>query len=290
MQHPFEALAPEYAGYLSRMSVTPGKTGQIDAAAKKILLPQNLDVYLAATEGTTIPPAFIGVLELRESNCNPLLALGQGDPWAHVSTHVPAGKGPFKSRLDAMKFYIHYDGLDDNSHAWGIEYGCWRGERWNGFGPRGHGRATGYLWAGTSIYDKPLGAGGKYIADGKWSPTTYDVQLGIVPVLLRIAQLRPDLALGTSLPHIDAPDIVPPPAPIPQGLGVGLLDTSDIDSVKALETALNASGVLASPIVVNGSYDRETANAVRAYQIAKHLHVDGLAGNETIDSLGLERA
>jgi len=290
MQHPYAVLESEYAAYLAHLSVTPSKTGAIDAAAKRILRPENMDVYQAAVEGTQIPAAFIGVLELRESNCDPTRALGQGDRWDRVSVNVPRGKGPFKSRLDAMKFYIHYDGIDDNTHPWAMEYGCYRGEGWNGWGPRMRGRPTGYLWAGTSIYDRPTGAGGKYVSDGVWSPTTYDVQLGIVPVLLRIAQLRPEFAIGTALPHLEAPVIVPQIAPVPQGLGVGLLDTSDIDSVKALELALNASGVLSAPIVVNGNYDRETANAVRAYQKARGLHVDGLAGPETIDSLGLERA
>lgn len=289
-QHPFEALQGEYAGYLAHMTVTPSKTGQIDAAAKRIIRPENLDVYLAAVQGTQIPAAFIGALELRESNCNPLLALGQGDPWDRVSTHVPRNQGPFKSRLDAMKFYIHYDELDDNTHPWTEEYECWRGERWNGLGPRAHGRPTGYLWAGTSIYDRPTGLGGKYVRDGVWDPNTYDVQLGIIPVLRRIAQLRPDLAVGSALPHVDAPSIVPVPAPMPVGLGTGLIDTSDIDSVKALETMLNRSGVLPAPIEVNGNYDRETANAVRAYQAAEGLHVDGLAGEQTMDSLGLVRA
>lgn len=291
-QHPYEALQGEYAAYLSRMAATPSKTGQIDAAAKRVLRPENMDVYQTATAGTAIPPAFIGALELRESNCDPSRALGQGDRWDRVSVNVPRGQGPFKSRLDAMKFYIHYDGLDDNSHPWGMEYACWRGERWNGFGPRAHGRATGYLWAGTSIYDRPTGLGGKYVRDGVWDPDTFDVQLGIVPVLLRIGQLRPDLAIGTALPNIEAPSIVPMPQPLPAGLGVGsgLIDTSDIDSVKALETMLNASGVLPAPIEVNGNYDRETAAAVRAYQVAKGLHVDGLAGEETMDSLGLVRA
>lgn len=296
MQHPFEALQGEYAADLARMTVTAYKAGQIDQAAKKILLPQNMDVYQAAAEGTTIPPAFLGGLELRESNCDPTRALGQGDRWDRVSVNVPRDKGPFKSRLDAMKYYIAYDGLNDNSHPWTMEYECFRGERWNGLGPRARGRPTGYLWAGTSIYDRPTGLGGKYVSDGVWSPTTYDVQLGIVPVLLRIAQLRPELGVGSSLPTVAAPSIVPAAAPapahapVPAGLGTGIIDTSDIDSVKALETALNASGVLPQPIAVTGNYDRVTANAVRTYQTARHLHVDGLAGPETMGSLGLVAA
>lgn len=290
MQHPFKALEAEYAAYLARMTVTPGKAAAIDAAAKKILQPANLDVYVAAVEGTTIPAAFIGVLELRESDCDPTRALGQGDRWDRVSVNVPRGKGPFKSRLDAMKFYIHYDGLDQNSSPWSMEYGCWKGESWNGFGPRAHGRPTGYLWAGTSIYDKPTGKGGKYIRDGVWSPTTYDVQLGIVPVLLRIAQLRPDLAIGSSLPHVDAPSIVPDVAPIPTGVGGGfMIDVNDVDSVKALQAVLNDKRALPDSISVDGSYGRETRAAVRAYQKREHLDATGLADPETLDHLGLVR-
>lgn len=291
MQKSFEALAPEYAAYLSRMAVTASKTGQIDGAAKKILKAENIDCYSAAVEGTAIPPAFIGALELREDNCDPTRALGQGDPWNRVSTHVPRGKGPFQSRLDAMKFYIAFDHIDDRSHPWSMEFACYKGELWNGLGPRGHGRPTGYLWAGTSIYDRPNGPGGKYIGDGVWSPTTYDTQLGIVPVLLRIAQLRPDLSIGTALPHIDAPSVIPAPAPVTFGEGGGqLIDVNDPDSVKALQTALNASGVPGTAIEINGNYDRETMAAVRAYQAARGLNVDGLAGPVTLNSLGLVRA
>lgn len=291
MHTSFEALAPEYAAYLSRMAVTASKTGQIDSAAKKILRPENIDCYCAAVEGTAIPAAFIGGLELRESNCDPSRALGQGDRWSEVSHNVPRGKGPFRSRLDAMKFYIGFDHLDDRSHPWSMEFACYKGELWNGLGPRGHGRPTGYLWAGTSIYDRPAGPGGKYVGDGVWSPTTYDTQLGIVPVLLRIAQLRPDLAIGTALPHIDAPSVIPAPAPVTFGEGGGqLIDVNDVDSVKALETALNASGVPGTRIEINGNYDRETMAAVRVYQAARGLNVDGLAGPLTLSSLGLVAA
>lgn len=288
MQHPFETLKEEYAHYLALMSVNPAKTKTIDDAAKKILRPENLDVYVAACEDTAIPPAFIGVLELRESDCDPMRALGQGDRWDRVSVNVPRGKGPFKSRLDAMRFYIQYDGLDQSSAPWSMEYTCWKGEAWNGFGPRAHGRPTGYLWASTTIYDKPWGRGGKYVWDGVWDASTYDVQLGIVPVLQRIGQLRPDLAIGTSLPTVEAPPIVPDVAPLPAGVGGGfMLDINDVDSVKALQTMLNDKRALPDPLIVDGSYGRLTRAAVRAYQTSHGLNASGLADQPTLKSLGL---
>ena len=284
LDHPFSQLAPEYAAYLSRMSVTPSKTGLIDSAAKRILWPENLDVYQAAVEGTAIPAAFVGVLELRESNCDPLRALGQGDRWDHVSVNVPRGQGPFASRLAAMKFYIHYDHLDQNSAPWSMEYACWKGEAWNGFGPRGHGRPTGYLWAGTSIYDKPYGPGGKYVSDGKWSSTTWDIQLGIVPVLLRIAQLRPDLAIGTALPNITAPSIVPAPVVSPSGVG------GDVNKTKWIQSSLNKVLKLDPPLMVDGSFGRMTRNAVHQFQVSRHLVDDGIVGAEVTGALTSELA
>lgn len=273
MGHPFTELQPEYAADIAHLTIT--RPLDIDNAAKKILRHENIDRYIAACEGTEVPPAFIGVLDLREGDCNPHLGLGQGDRWDHVSTHVPRGFGPFPSWAAAAKFYIHYDHLDENSSPWSIEYACWKGEIWNGLGPRAHGRATGYLWAGTSIY-----RGGKYIADGVWNPNAVDQQIGIIPVLLRIGQLVPDLAIGSSLPTVAAPPLVPDPRSVPVGVGGGI-------DIKVLQTRLNAMHMASPPLTVDGSYGRNTRAAIRRYQAQEHLLVDGLAGPQTLKALGL---
>jgi len=93
MQHPYAVLESEYAAYLAHLSVTPSKTGAIDAAAKRILRPENMDVYQAAVEGTQIPAAFIGVLELRESNCDPTRALGRATAGTASPSTCRAAKG-----------------------------------------------------------------------------------------------------------------------------------------------------------------------------------------------------
>ncbi len=273
MDHPFDSLKAEYAGDLAHMVVT--RALDVDRAAKKILEPQNIARYVAACEGTEVPPAFVGALDLRESNCDPRLGLGQGDPWSRVSTHVPRGFGPFKSWAAAAGFYIHYDHLDDNSSGWSIEYACWKGEAWNGFGPRVRGRATGYLWSGTSIY-----LGGKFVADGKWDPNVKDAQLGIVPVIQRIGQLRPDLAIGSALPNVPAPSIVPEVATVPVGVGGGSL----VHDARWIQTALNNAG--ASPkLAIDGNFARKTRMAVRSFQASHGLRVDGLVGSLTIAAL-----
>jgi lysozyme family protein len=72
-------------------------------------------------------------------------------------------------------------------------------EIYNGFGPRNHGRRTGYLWAGTNIYN-----GGKYIADGEWDPNAKDTQMGMIPLMVTMLQLDPTLALADALPTLEA--------------------------------------------------------------------------------------
>ena len=217
-------------------------------------------------------------MDLREGSCNPLLALGQGDLWYRVSTHVPAGHGPFSSWVAAARFYIGYDHLNDNTQPWSMEYACWKGEIWNGFGPRANGRRTGYLWAGTNLYDPPTGLGGKYIRDRKWDPTTVDVQLGIIPVLYRIAQLSPELALGHALPEHIATE-KPPISEVP---GVDHIGSTEL-SVKDIQHMLNVIGKF--DLAEDGSYGRRTRYAVRAFQIQNKLSADGIVGSETRSKL-----
>ena len=279
MTHPFASLQNDYANCLSHMAVT--RPLAVDKAAKTILRPENLNRYRAAVAGTAIPAAFIGALDLREGSCNPLLALGQGDPWYRVSTHVPAGEGPFSSWVAAARFYIGYDHLNDNTQPWSMEYACWKGEIWNGFGPRANGRRTGYLWAATNLYDPPTGLGGKYIKDGKWSPSTVDAQVGIIPILYRIAQLRPDLALGHALP-----DYIPTEKlPVDSVPGVDHIAATEL-SVKDIQHMLNVVGKL--DLVEDGSYGRRTRAAARAFQIQNKLSADGIIGPETRSKLEAE--
>lgn len=275
MSHPFEQLRGEYSTYLAHMQVT--RPLDADQAAKKILRPENLDRYMAAAWHLTVPAVFIGVLDLRESDCDPHLALGQGDPWNTKSTHVPRGFGPFSSWVAAARFYIGYDHLNDNSSSWSMEYACWKGEAWNGFGPRAHGRPTGYLWAGTSIY-----RGGKYVADGRWDPGESDKQIGIVPVLLRIAQLRPDLAIGSLFTTQDVPPLVPDISPSAAQVG------GCADSVSMLQRMLNAVYPYHGTLLVDGSFGRRTRETLRRYQITRNLPPTGLCDHDTLDHLRQE--
>lgn len=266
MIHPFSELLPEYVKLLSTMVVT--RPAAVDQVARKLTGALYLPRYQAVQDVTGVPAVWIACADERESNANPRRALGQGDPWGEVSTHVPRGYGPFKSWADAAVFYLHMHHLDDATQQWSWPYACWKWEAWNGFGPRNHGIHTGYLWAGTSHYAK-----GKYVADGVWDSEHVDEQLGCVPVALRMAELIKDLAIPGLPARVPGPGVDPKPAPVGVGGAVGAHDTA------WLQAALNK--VIGAELRVDGLYGHNTRTAVWTYQRRKALTADGLFGPQT---------
>jgi lysozyme family protein len=240
--------------------------------------------YQSVAKETGVPLALLAVLHERESDADFRTNLAQGDPLTRPSTHVPAGRPVLKSGMSfpvsweyAAVDAVKYDHLNENSAPWSLTYALWKGEAWNGFGPRNHGIHTGYLWAGTNIYTR-----GKYVADGVWNANAEDKQLGIVPVMLRVIQLDPWLAFGAGRAVVPDPSIVPVPAPVPVPLGVG---GGQFDA-RAVQHALNMLGF--GPLLEDGSYGRFTRNAVLAFQRKHGLVADGLVGPATGAKLSYE--
>ena len=271
MKHPFEVLRPEYEELLASMMVDHDRVHEIGFVAQKLIADNRMPIYQRESAATGVPAALLAALDERESGANLSRALGQGDRWDQVSTHVPKGHGPFTSKVEADIHYIRYDHLDDNSAPWSWPYVCWKGEAWNGFGPRGKGIHTGYLWAGTNHYSR-----GKYVADGKWDAAFVDKQLGIIPVMKRIIEYRPDLAFDQfpgGLPMPVKPQITP------EGIGA-----SHLGDVAWAQDALNKvlGDHLDAPLLIDGNYGRRTRFAVRKFQeLHPPLAMDGLYGPET---------
>jgi lysozyme family protein len=271
MQHPFEILRPEYEHLLSTVKITRPQV--VSRGVDEI--ERVLASYEDTGAVTDIPPGWIGPTDCRESDCNPRCGIGQGDPWNRISVHVPRGEGPFASKATADEFYLHYDHIDaaPPGGAWTLAWAvfCW--EAWNGWGPRNHGRLSGYPWACTDAYDTPAygghGLGGKYVEDGVWDAGKLDPQPGAVALYMELVRRHPSLVIaGAPLVAVVAPPLVPAPPP------VGIHDG------EALQAALNKLG--ANPqLDVDGNFGRMTARAVRAFQAKAGLAVDGLAGPAT---------
>lgn len=185
----FAALEPEYTHRLAAMKLLSVPAATKIAVAILPFKQRFLDVSTA----TGVPALWLMATWDREApainrfDCY----FGNGDPLDRPTTDVPQDRGPFtgtdaweKGCIDAL----HIDEVSSETQ-WSLVRMCWHWEKWNGFGPREHGRPSGYLWAGTDQY-----RGGKYVADGVWSPRTWDKQLGCVIIAKELVAL--DASLG----------------------------------------------------------------------------------------------
>lgn len=276
MQHPFEVLVPEYAQALASMKIDPARENELMVRADRILGRANFQDYPSVITATRVPKAW-GIASFeRESSSDYSCSPAQGDKWNRVSVNVPRGLGPYPDWAHAAIAAYKIDRLDQVA-LWTWARACYEGELFNGFGPRNHGKHSGYLWAWTNIYD-----GGKYVLDGVWDPNAHDQQCGMIPMMVALLRLDPTLALADTLPTTTASKLVPIPAPVPVGVGGG-----DHGTVW-LQGALNVLDK--AGLTVDGSYGRRTKMAVITFQTAHGLTPDGLTGPLTEAALEKELA
>ena len=272
MQHPFVALQSEYAALLSRVVIT--RPAEINLTAGRLLKYIDAGHYKRGCDETGVPQPVAAASFEREAGSNFNLSPAQGDPWSRPSVHVPAHRGPFANwtlaQIDAYKI----DGLEEVGAAnWSWERACYEEELFNGFGYRARGLHSPYLWGGTNVQQP-----GKFTSDNHFDPSAMDTQLGVVPMMLRLVQMRPVLALPVPLPAAaraetvagSKPAPVPPPAPVPLGH----------HDAAALQTALNRLGA-SPPLDVDDNFGKQTWHAVRAFQFRVGLQPDGIAGPAT---------
>ena len=147
------------------------------AVADRILLYKTR--YQAVEKTTGVPWWFIGVVHYRESNLNFDTYLGNGQALNKKTTIVPKGRGPFttweEGAIDALTNCAPYAAKNKD---WTIGASLELLEKYNGLGYFNKGIPSPYIWAGTNQY-----AQGKYIADGKFSATAVDKQLGCAGIL-----------------------------------------------------------------------------------------------------------
>lgn len=120
----------------------------------------------------------IAALHWRESSGNFNTQLAQGDPLHSVSVHEPDGMGPYDTWEDGAEAALRLKGWQ-NIKEWPISRQLYEAERYNGFGYFSRGVNSPYVWAATTLQQP-----GKYIADGVWSSTTWDKQLGVAAILI----------------------------------------------------------------------------------------------------------
>ena len=179
MTYSYEQCKSEYSHLWDNCKINPKKADEFRAAANKVLAGK--DKYEDLEAKTGVPWYFIGLVHLRESDCNFHTHLHNGDSLRARTHDVPAGRPPtgeppftFEfSAIDALK-YEGYLGIDD----WCLERIAYCLEKYNGFGYRMRHVPSAYLWAGTNNYSH-----GKFVSDNVWSSVAVDSQLGAMGVL-----------------------------------------------------------------------------------------------------------
>lgn len=267
----FGPLEEEYASRWASMRISPGKVTAIDAVARKIIAGKAR--YQAVEADTGVPWAFVGVLHNREAGCDFSGVLHNGEKilgTGRKTKLVPAGRGPFKTWHEAAIDALKIKGYKTGVPVWSVARCLFEGERFNGFGYRMHGVPSAYLWSFSDQYKR-----GKYVADGVWSATTVDRQMGIAPLMARLMVIDPDVSFGAGdLPREWATS---PPAAPADAAAPAEIDPEDGLSkgeIEALQQRLRDLGY-SEVGRVDGKWGPRTVAAVSAFQATSGLPVTG---------------
>lgn len=270
MSYTYNQLKSGIAAQWAAMKILPQYLHALDRTAARLVADKTR--YVSLEKRTSVPALVTMVIAERESGADPRMLLAQGDRWDRVSVHVPKGRGPFKSWEDAAADALHIDGLDKvGRDNWTIELALFYQEKYNGFGYRRYGIPSAYIWASTNIY-----RGGKFVSDGKFDRSAWDMQLGVAALMARIIAADASLALPVVSPGL------PEDHPVH-------LAKNELPETKEIQIRLNGFG--AKPVLaVDGIYGPKTKQAVREFQKRNGLQDDGIAGPATWRAMNMREA
>ncbi len=186
------ALKAKYQELWATTEIIPSKIHEVHVVCNRLLDPKAVVSYLAIESATKVPWWVIAVIHEREGSGEWWRNIAQGDPWNRISTHIPRGRGPFKSFQDAA-----VDALTKCPPFAG-KWGDWSAggtlvllEMYNGFGYENiHHEASPYIWAATNHEEW-----GKYVSDGHYDPRVWDQQLGCAAMLKHMKQLNAEVKI-----------------------------------------------------------------------------------------------
>jgi len=166
------------------LSIRPEHLNDVNAAANFIL--NHEARYQTVTNATGIPFYVVGLCHYRESSFNFNTHLANGDPLFDrhgnpiVTTHVPAGLGPFRTWEEGAIGAFKHEGWLHGYH-WDLLNAMENLEAFNGEGYRHMGVINPYLFSFSNLYVK-----GKYGSDGHYDPNLVDEQAGVVTIMLAL--------------------------------------------------------------------------------------------------------
>jgi lysozyme family protein len=181
----YATLRDEYSRLYRKLSVRAERSDSVEWHLAMIRKSRQRYENVAAQTG--VPWYFIAVTHGLEASFNFRAHLHNGDfPLSSRTRQVPAGRPSTwlppsdweSSAKDALRL-LGFTGQKD----WSLTRTLYRLEAYNGFGYRGLGVPTPYLWSFSNQYDR-----GKYVADGKFSYTARSQQCGAAVMLKMLAE------------------------------------------------------------------------------------------------------
>lgn len=172
-------------GFWQKCQLTSSRAAETMTAANRIV--ELKPTYDPVQAQTNVPWYVIGAIDDREESFSHRGYLGNGDPLNKKTTHVPRGRGPFKTWSDGAIDAIHvsgWDALPTGGH-WDIVTALIKCEAYNGEGYEHRGIRSPYIFGATNMQQR-----GKYVADGHWDGNAWDSQLGVAAILLALKQFH----------------------------------------------------------------------------------------------------
>ncbi|RXT48938.1 peptidoglycan-binding protein [Bradyrhizobium betae] len=188
----FDRIKDEYERNWSNMKIRPSHADEANHAANTAI--KSKDIYKQIEDKTDVPWWFVAILHSREASFNFNKYLGNGQPLNRMTTIVPKGHGPFTSFAEGAVDALRHEGFI-GARDWGVARTMFRLEQYNGFGYRGRGINSPYLWSGSNIYGPPEQRGGKFVGDGDFSSGEVDKQLGAATILRAMMELDSSINL-----------------------------------------------------------------------------------------------
>lgn len=181
----------------AKCKIEPMRQTEIASVAARLTGSYAKTIYQEIQSLTGVPWWVIAVIHEREASQNFACNIAQGDPWNQISRHVPKGRGPFASFVEAA-----VDALK-NCAPKAAEWKDWSAggtltilEEYNGLGyEEYHAEASPYIWGATDQEQR-----GKYVGDGEYSAAAWDNQLGCAAMLKAMMALDPSIKFAAPAP------------------------------------------------------------------------------------------
>lgn len=185
----FDDIKKDYETSFANAKIIDKHRSNINWCVKQIL--DNKDKYLEVEDACCTPWFAVAIVHGMECSFNFRQHLHNGDNIKKKTWQVPSGRpDPWNppndwnsSAIDALRV-DKMTGLTD----WSLARTLFRWEGYNGWGTRGRGVKTPYLWSFSDQYSK-----GKYVADGKWDSNAVSQQCGAA-VMLKVLVEKGEIA------------------------------------------------------------------------------------------------